>query len=155
MASSKPKTVRKPPADSTAAVDELMSSLEHPHKGAIEAIRQAIRGADPRIAEGVKWNAPSFRTTEYFATTHLRTKNGVGVIFHFGAKAREIGAVAVEDPEGMLTWLAKDRAMVTFAGLADVQARAPALQAIVRQWITQMAINARGPAATPATEPRG
>ena len=135
MASSKPKTVRRTPADSTAAVDELMASLEHPDKATIEAIRQAIRNADPSIAEGVKWNAPSFRTNEYFATTHLRTKNGVGVVLHFGAKVREIGAVSIEDPEGMLTWPAKDRAMVTFTGVEDVQARTPALQAIVRQWI--------------------
>ena len=30
----------------------------------------------PGIREGVNWNAPSFRTTEYFATTNLREKDG-------------------------------------------------------------------------------
>jgi len=58
-------------SDTSEAVDAFMAALDHPFKVEIEAIRQAILGADPRIREGIKWNAPSFRTTEYFATTHL------------------------------------------------------------------------------------
>jgi hypothetical protein len=60
--------------DTAAAVDAFMATLKHPHKPAIEEVRRVIFGADPSIAEGVKWNAPSFRTTGYFATTHLRAK---------------------------------------------------------------------------------
>lgn len=119
----------------TPTVDDFMSTLEHPHKPAIEAMRQTIRGADPSIAEGIKWNAPSFRTTEWFATTHLRAKDGVGVILHLGAKVRDTPKVPIDDPQGLLTWLAKDRAMVTFAGAAEVRANKSALENIVRQWI--------------------
>ncbi len=75
--------------DTTEAVDELMTLLVHEHKDAIAHLRGALLGIDASIAEGVKWNAPSFRTTEYFATTNLRTKRGVGVILHFGAKIRD------------------------------------------------------------------
>jgi hypothetical protein len=76
------------PADTAQAVDRFMAALEHPHKPEIEALRQAICAVDPSIAEGVKWNAPSWRTTDYFATTHLRAKTGFGLILHLGAKAR-------------------------------------------------------------------
>lgn len=115
-----------------------MAVLEHPHKAAVGAIRQAILGADRSIREGIKWKAPSFRTTEYFATTHLRAKVGVGIVLHLGAKVRATPTVSIDDPGGLLEWLAKDRAMVSFAGVDDVRARQSALQSIVRQWITHV-----------------
>jgi hypothetical protein len=100
------------PADTAQAVDRFMAALEHPHKPEIEALRQAICAVDPSIAEGVKWNAPSWRTTDYFATTHLRAKTGFGLILHLGAKARDMpdGRLAIADPGGLLKWLGKDRA---------------------------------------------
>jgi hypothetical protein len=128
------------PADTAQAVDRFMAALEHPHKPEIEALRQAICAVDPSIAEGVKWNAPSWRTTDYFATTHLRAKTGFGLILHLGAKARDMpdGRLAIADPGGLLKWLGKDRAQVGFASAADFTARLPALQAIIRQWITHV-----------------
>ena len=124
-------------ADSTEAVDAFMATLDHPRKPEIEALRKIIRGTHPGIAEGIKWNAPSFRTTEYFATTHLRAKAGIGLILHLGAKARALpaGGMSIKDPDKLLQWLAKDRAMVTFSDLKDVRARKAALEGIVRQWI--------------------
>jgi hypothetical protein len=118
-------------------VDAFIAALDHPHKPEILALRQVILGADPAIAEGIKWNAPSFRTSEWFGTFHLRAKEGVQVILHLGAKKRadagEIAAIA--DPEGLLEWLAADRATVKFSDLADVEARGPAFAAVVRRWI--------------------
>ncbi len=131
MATSKSKL----PTDTTAAVDAFMATLQHPHKAAIEALRKVVRDTDSSISEGIKWNAPSFRTTEYFATTHLRAKSGLGLILHLGAKARDIENVPIEDPEKLLNWLAKDRAMVSFDGLGQVEERTVALQRILRQWI--------------------
>ena len=118
-----------------AEVDSFMAELEHPHKPAIEAIRRVVCGADPAIAEGIKWNAPSFRTAGYFATTHLRAKQGVGLILHLGAKVSDLPGVTIDDPDGLLTWLARDRAIVTFANGDEVRNRKAALEHIVRQWI--------------------
>ena len=121
----------------TESVEAFLSSLEHPHKEGIVALRRIILFADPTITEGIKWKVPSFRTTEYFATMHLRAKAGVGVILHFGSKKRDDlskdGAIA--DPGKLLEWLANDRAMVTFSGLADVVARELAFCELIRQWI--------------------
>lgn len=132
-----PKPLHATPADSTSAVEAFMAALDHPHKAAVEALREAILGADASIREGVKWNAPSFRTAEYFATVNLRAKQGIQVVMHLGAKVKEppAGALAIPDPDGMLTWLAKDRAIVTFADAADVARRQGAFQRIVRNWI--------------------
>ena len=97
-------TVHDKPADSTQAVEAFMLQLEHPHKPAIELLRKLMLGFDPSVREGIKWNAPSFRTSEYFATTHLRSKKGVGLILHLGAKMSESadGTLAIDDPDKLL-----------------------------------------------------
>ena len=125
------------PADTSQAVDEFMASLEHPFKAEIERIRRLMLAVDPSVREGIKWNAPSFRTTEYLVTTNLRSRAGVGIILHLGAKVRKLpaGGVKIEDPTKLLKWLGKDRAMVEFGNSRDLGEKATALQSVLRQWI--------------------
>lgn len=138
MTSTKPKKVsHTTPADTSSAVDEFMAKLDHPFKNEIAVLRETILAVDPSVAEGVKWNAPSFRTTEYFATTNLRAKTGVGLVLHLGARVRDLPAngMVIADPSQMLKWLGKDRAIVEFATTQEVNANLPALQAVLRQWL--------------------
>ena len=123
--------------DTTEAVDELMKSLVRQHKDAIAHLRRSILELDASISEGVKWNAPSFRTTEYFATTNLRTKEGIGVILHLGAKIRDLpaGGIQLKDPKNLLKWLAKDRATIEFEDVDDLKSKMRAVEQILRQWI--------------------
>ena len=51
-------------AGTSAAVDKFISTLEHPSKAEIEAMRRLVLGAGASIAGGIKWKAPSFRTGE-------------------------------------------------------------------------------------------
>ena len=124
-------------ADSTKAVEEFMLALKHKSKGEVQAIRSLILGTDPSIAEGIKWNAPSFRTTEYFATTNLREKNGVGVILHLGAKVRDVApdGMPIDDSGKLLRWLARDRATIVFKDMNDLNAKKAAFVNIIRSWI--------------------
>lgn len=141
MTSEKPKLAsHMTAADSTSAVDEFMRTLEHPFKQEIEAIRRAMLGVDSTIAEGIKWNAPGFRTSDYFATTNLREKKGIGIILHLGAKVRNLplGGIVIADPAKLLKWLAKDRAMMAFENLQDFNARKAAFERIVLQWIVHV-----------------
>jgi len=121
-------------------VETFLASLDHPSKPEILALRHIILAADPTIAEGIKWNVPSFRTSEYFATMNLRGTSGIGVILHFGAKKRDISTtgVAISDPDSLLSWLAKDRAMVTFRDLNDITERRSAFTNLIRQWIVHV-----------------
>lgn len=137
MPAAKPKPAHSTPADSSAAVDAFMAELVHPHKPEIEALRKLMLEVDPSVQEGVKWNAPSFRTSEYFATTHLRAKSALSVVLHLGAKVRQLPScgVAIEDPAQLLKWLSKDRAMVEFANAEDFNNSKAALQAVLRQWV--------------------
>ena len=132
--------VHDTPADTTEAVDVLMKSLQHPTAREIQALRAVILQVHPSIREGVKWNAPSFRTGEYFATTNLRTKSGVGVVLHFGAKVRSVAASreSIKDPQKLLKWVAKDRATANFADVNDLATKKKAFQEVLRQWITHV-----------------
>lgn len=116
-------------------VESLLGALEHPLKEEILALRTLILEADASISEEVKWNAPSFRTTEHFATMHLRARGCVQLILHFGAKKRDASGVIIEDPDRLLEWLGADRATVKFSDRQDLDAKRAAVAAIVRQWI--------------------
>ncbi|HQX23347.1 MAG TPA: DUF1801 domain-containing protein, partial [Pseudomonadota bacterium] len=65
-------------------VDAFLGQLDHPLKDGIEALRGIILGASAGISEGIKWNSPSFRTTEWFATVNIR-KDALMLILHLGA----------------------------------------------------------------------
>lgn len=146
-ARSEKATPRRTAADTKAAVDEWMAALDHPQKSTIAALRKVIARADDSIEEGVKWNSPSFRAGEYFATINLRAKAGspaspqagaaapVAVILHLGAKRRNGRQPEIADPAELLKWLSPDRAMMTFASLKGVQQNEQPIQAIVRAWL--------------------
>lgn len=128
-------------------VDAFLEALDHPLKPEIVALRQLLLGADERISEEVKWNAPSFRTSEHFATLHLRSRSAVQLILHLGARpGKVIPAGAIEGPQGLLKWLGPDRASVSLAGREDLERKSGPLVAIVRQWIEQVQAG-RGPRA--------
>jgi len=125
--------------DAMNEVDEFMAKLEHPLKPEVEAVRAIILAVDRRIKESVKWNAPSFAIEEHFATFNLRPSESVQVVFHTGAKARSgIVPMKINDPSGLLRWVAKDRCLATFSDMRDIKTRGHALKSIVKQWISQI-----------------
>lgn len=122
------------------AVIAFLRELDHPLKREIEAVRRIILGVSPEIREGLKWNAPSFRTTDHFATFNLRARDCVRLILHTGAKVKATAkkGLKVADPAGLVEWLAKDRGLVTLRDGKDLQARKAALEALIREWIGQL-----------------
>lgn len=123
----------------TSEVDAFMRGLTHPHRAAIEALREIVRGIDPRIRESIKWNAPSFALDDHFLTFKLRPLDTVQVVLHTGAKVKASRpAISLDDPRGLVAWAAPDRGVVTFADLQDLRAKQAAFVAIVRQWIAQL-----------------
>jgi hypothetical protein len=143
----KPKTtkkrVAKPKAGSSRtdpAVDEFMRKLKHPLKPELETLRQFFLGISREVHEEFKWNSPSYRTTDHFATINVHGKDSLRLILHTGAKkkASATKGLKIADPTGLLKWLAKDRCIVTFDNGKDIEATRVELQAIVREWIRQV-----------------
>ncbi len=123
-----------------AAVAAYLKSLKHPLKKEIEAVRLIILGVSPAISEGIKWNVPSFRAEkEWFATFNVRSRDSVQLIFHLGAQTRaDLKAFKLADPNGLVKWLGKDRAMVTLGSGRDIPKQRKALETIVRAWTKQL-----------------
>jgi uncharacterized protein YdhG (YjbR/CyaY superfamily) len=146
MATKKTKPKKAP----AASVDAFLDRCDDATRTTIAALRRAVLAADASIDEGIKWNAPSFRTTEWFATMNLGPgaakdrgsaapeAQTVRLVLHAGAKASPDLRAAVADPNALLTWLDHDRAIVTFADTADVDAKRRALTAVLRQWLTHL-----------------
>jgi Domain of unknown function (DU1801) len=128
------KKASKPKPESSAS--DFMAALNHPLAADYAAGRKTILSADKSITDGVKWNSLAFRTTEWFATVNLRSRDGVQLVLHLGAKAgKEAPAEAIPDPKRLLEWLGKDRAMATLGAGAGLKATLPALKAVVKAWI--------------------
>jgi hypothetical protein len=139
MAATK-KAARKKaaPAKAPASKDEagaFMAALDHPLKTDIEIVRKLILGASPAISDGVKWNSLSFRKSDWFATVNLRSKDVVQLVFHTGAKAKDNPELKIPDADGLLLWLAKDRALITLGVGKTIKANRAAFEAIVKAWI--------------------
>ena len=63
-------------------VSEYMDELEHPLKKEIEAVRTLIKNANSKIAERIKWAAPSYYYKEDLVTFNPRDQSLVHLIFH-------------------------------------------------------------------------
>ncbi len=141
----KPTTATKKKAKPRAStgkdgeVDAFMAKSKHPLTRELAALRAVMQGADKRIRESIKWNAPSYAVGEHFATFNLSRPDAVQLVFHTGAKKRALAAkLVIDDPAGLLNWLAKDRAVVRLSEMREIRASKRALVAIVKQWLAQM-----------------
>ena len=119
-------------------VETFMRELEHPCKPEMQAVRKIILGVNPMITEEIKWNAPSFALGEHFVTFNAWANDYVQLIFHHGPKKVTSKGKPIDDAEGLLEWLATDRASMRFDGMKDVRRKKAGLQKIVRLWIKAM-----------------
>ena len=113
----------------TDEVNTFMQQLEHPLKAEIEAVRAIIK-ANHKIAERIKWNAPSFFYTDDLATIHVKAKQHVHLIFHHPPIVKIKSALLEGDY--------KDRRMMYFINMKEVNARKKELIKIVNGLIKIM-----------------
>ena len=119
-------------------VETYLRGLEPLRRKEVQAVRSIVLGVNPKITEEIKWAAPSFALGEHFVTFNAWAKEYVELIFHHGPKKATKKGIPIDDPGGLLEWLATDRASVRFYGLKDVQSKKAALQSVVKQWIKAM-----------------
>lgn len=124
-------------------VDAFMRALDHPLRDVAERLRRIILGADPRVGEGIYWNAPTFYFTgamapfdpktyaRYLAGFNFFKQDAIRLIFLRGAH--------VKDPTGLLEGDFKDgRRIALFRSLQDVEQHERTLVRIIQELITQL-----------------
>lgn len=67
-------------------VDAWFGRYENPKKDVVMRIREIVLGADPRIEETVKWQAPTFMYKGNLASFYPKSKEHASLMFHLGAK---------------------------------------------------------------------
>jgi uncharacterized protein YdhG (YjbR/CyaY superfamily) len=120
--------MKKPVVSGTEAVNEYMAKLEHPFKAEIQAIRKIVLNANSKMAERVKWNAPSFYYQLDFGAFHIRETKHVHLVLVFPK-----GIPQNENP--LLQGDYKDRRMAYFYSMEDVLAKKPLLEKVVNDWV--------------------
>ena len=113
----------------TTEVNDFLQELDHPLKAEIEAVRAIIK-ANPKIAERVKWNAPSFFYVEDLATIHVKARQHVHLIFHHPA--------IVKIKSKFLEGDYKDRRMMYFENMKEVKGRKKELTRIINELVDLM-----------------
>ena len=107
-------------------VDTWMERYDNPMKPVVQAVREAVLGADPRVEETIKWQAPTFMYRGNIASFFPKAKQHASLMFHQGAKIP--GDHPLLEGEGSTSRVAK------FADLDDVEARRAELEAVIRSW---------------------
>ena len=120
-------------------VSGFLDEMAHPRRAEIDELRAAVRAADARFVESVKWNAPSFALGEHFLTFRIRPGAVVQLVFHTGAaKTMRDAPIAVDDPTGLLAWVGPDRATMTFPDSASTARSLPEVARLAVQWSAQL-----------------
>ena len=110
-------------------VDVWMAKYDNPMKPVVQAVREVVLKSDKRIAETIKWQAPTFVYKGNLASFFPKARAHASLMFHTGA------SIAGDFPslEG-----GKDTSrMMKFADLADVKKKSAELKRIVKAWCDQ------------------
>ena len=113
--------------DKNPEVDAWFEQYDHPMKAAMERVREIIL-SDERMTETIKWKSPTFMYKGNMASFNPRTKAHVSLMFHTGA--------SIPGKHPRLQGGGDTARYITFADLADVEATAGELLAIVGSWCT-------------------
>jgi len=118
-----------PSADGKVVVDAYMRDVDHPFKAEMAAVREIILGVSPKLAERIKWNAPSFYYKEDLGAFNPRATEYAHLILLFP------GGQGMQDTSGLLEGNHKDRREAKFYSLDDVKSKKRALEKIVKAWV--------------------
>jgi hypothetical protein len=110
-------------------VDAWLADYDNPMKPVVSAMREAILAADGRIAEAIKWQAPTFIYKGNIASFFPKSKKHASLMFHKGATIRG------DFPN--LTGDAHEGRSFKVASLDDLEAKKAELGAICIAWCDQ------------------
>jgi hypothetical protein len=113
----------------SAEVDAWFDRYDNPQKGLVQAVRDVILSADPRMTETIKWQAPTFMYKGNLASFYPRSTKHVSLMFHTGA--------SLPDPTGLLEGEGDTSRVARFLDEDDLAAKADALRGLVAAWIEQ------------------
>lgn len=110
-------------------VDAWMAKYDNPQKPLLEAVRQTILRADKRMAECIKWQAPTFAYKGNLASFYPKATAHVSLMFHTGAK--------IDGDFPSLEGSGDTSRVMKFADASDLKRKTAELKKLVRAWCDQ------------------
>jgi hypothetical protein len=107
-------------------VETWFRTKAHPQEPAMRAVRAAILAADPRVAETIKWQSPTFMYKGNIASINPHAKSHVSLMFHRGAE--------IPGDHPLLEGGGETARYARFDSVADVESKRTALEAVIRAW---------------------
>ena len=111
---------------STAEVDAWFAQYDNPMKPVVQRVREIVLAADPRIGECIKWKSPTFTYRGNLASFNPRSKQHASLMFHTGAQ--------IPGDHPALEGGGDTARYMRFASIAEAEARAGDLEAIIAAW---------------------
>lgn len=112
-------------------VDTWFDAYENPQKDLVHAVRIVLLDADERLAEAIKWKAPTFVYKGNLASFFPKSTQHVTLMFHTGA--------ALPDPHGILEGGGEVARSVKIRDHEDLAGKTQALGELVTAWIESRA----------------
>ena len=107
-------------------VDAWFAKYDNPMKDVVQRVRDIVLGADPRVDECIKWQAPTFTYKGNIASFYPKSRQHASLMFHLGAK--------IPGTFPRLEGAGDTSRVIKVADLAEADAARPELESIVRAW---------------------
>src|SRR5678815_5660518 len=118
-------------------VDAWFERYENPMKPVVERIRAIVLGADRRVEECIKWQAPTFTYRGNLASFFPRAKEHASLMFHAGA--------SIPGDHPRLEGTGGTGRVLKIASVAEANAARRDIERVVRAWCDHReATNANG-----------
>lgn len=121
------KAVKSKKPTDEEQVNAYINKLDSNAKAEIEAVRKIIRSASPKLAERIKWNAPSYYYKEDIVTFGPYKTHKLLLVFHHPA--------VVKVNSTLLQGEYKDRRLVYFKDKAEAEKNKKELVRIINEII--------------------
>jgi uncharacterized protein YdhG (YjbR/CyaY superfamily) len=129
-------------------VEAWFARYENPMKDVVLRVRDIVLGADERIGECIKWQAPTFTFEGNLASFYPKSKQHASLMFHAGAR--------IPGRHPRLEGTGDTSRVLKIGSVAEAEAARRDIERIVRAWCDWRASEAgRGKSATkkPARKP--
>jgi hypothetical protein len=107
-------------------VDAWFAKYDNPMKDVVQRVRALVLGADARIEECIKWQAPTFTYRGNLASFFPKSKQHASLMFHLGAK--------IPGKHPRLEGGGGTGRVMKIGSVAEANAAKKEIEAIVRAW---------------------
>lgn len=127
-------------------VDAWFERYDNPMKDVVQRIRAIVLGADPRVEECIKWQAPTFTYRGNLASFYPKSKQHASLMFHVGAQ--------IPGKHPRLEGAGGTSRVMKIGSIAEANAARRDLERIVRAWCEWRAAEVAGETGRAASSPR-